>query len=284
MWTVSPFAACPDIVTLGVAPCGDSQEGIGVSNETEAVLNVAHLMLPRQTRKWLRQTYDGLRFDAAMRRFIANPGSALAPSSPLLGELISAWGNSGWIAQEGYLRACIAGALASVGPTLECGSGLSTLLLGAVAQQRGHQHWALEHMPEWGIRVARCAERHHLRAVNLHTAPLKTYAGFAWYDPPLSRWPRTFSLVVCDGPPADTLGGRYGLAPIMRERLAPGCVILLDDAEREAERAIARRWQAELDASQQFVDDARLFIRLVVSQRIARRAAQINGTDHGSYG
>lgn len=240
-----------------------------MSNETEAVLNVAHLLLPRRTRKWLRQAYDGLRFDAAMRRFIANPGSALTPASPLLGELISAWGNSGWIAKEGYLRACVAGALTSTGPTLECGSGLSTLLLGAVAQQRGRQHWALEHMPEWGIRVRRCAERHQLRAVNLYTAPLRTYTGYAWYDPPLSRWPCDFSLVVCDGPPADTLGGRYGLAPTMRGHLAPGCVILLDDAERELERSIALRWQAELDASQQFVDDAKPFIRLVVSQRRA---------------
>ena len=247
-------------------------------------MNVAHWMLPRQTRKWLRQTYDGLRFDAAMRRFVADPGCALAPASPLLGELISAWGNSGWSAQEGYLRACIAGALASAGPTLECGSGLSTLLLGAVAQQRGQQHWALEHMPEWSIRVGRCADRHRLHAVNLHTAPLKTYAGYAWYNPPLSRCPRTFSLVVCDGPPADTPGGRYGLVPIMCGHLAPGCVILLDDAEREPERAIAQRWQAELDASQQFVNDAKPFVRLVVSRHSAGRAPQVNGTDQGSYG
>lgn len=230
-------------------------------------------MLPRQARTWLRQAYDGLRFDSAMRRFVASPSSALTQDNPLLGDLISAWGNSGWIAKEGYLRACVAGALASAGPSLECGSGLSTLLLGAVAQQRGQQHWALEHMPEWGIRVGRCVERHRLRSVNLHTAPLKTYTGYAWYNPPLSRWPHTFSLVVCDGPPADTLGGRYGLAPIVREHLAPGCVILLDDAEREAERAIARRWQAELDASQQFVDDTKPFIRLVVSQHRARRVA-----------
>jgi hypothetical protein len=82
----------------------------------------------------------------------------------------------------------------------------------------------------------------------MHTAPLKSYAGYSWYDPPLSRWSRNFSLVVCDGPPADTPGGRYGLAPIMREHLAPGCVILLDDAEREPEREIAQRWSAELDA------------------------------------
>ena len=70
----------------------------------------------------------------------------------------------------------------------------------------------------------------------------------------------------------------------MREHLAPGCVILLDDAEREPEREIAQRWSAELDATQQFVDDAKPFIRLVVSPRRARPLTQVNGTDHGSYG
>lgn len=232
-------------------------------------MNVARLMLPRQTRQWLRRTYDALRFDVAMNRFIASPTAALGSTSYLFTELIAAWGNSGWSAQEGYLRECIACALASTGPTLECGSGLSTLLLAVVAQQRGHEHWALEHMVEWGDKVERCAVRHRLSAMRLCNAPLRNYAGYAWYDPPLSRLPRSFSLVVCDGPPAETMGGRYGLVPIMRDHLAPGCVILLDDAERQYERAIARRWQLELGATQQIVDDAKPFIRLVMPDNAA---------------
>lgn len=231
---------------------------------------MSHLVLPRQTRQWLRRTYDALRFDAAMRRFIADPADALEPGSDLLGELIAAWGNLGWIAQEGYLRECIAHALRSTGPTLECGSGLSTLLLAAVAQRQGREHWALEHLAEWGMKVDRCAVRHRLRSVRLFTAPLKSYSGFAWYDPPLARLPSSFGLVVCDGPPAETLGGRYGLVPIMRGHLAPGCVILLDDAEREQEREIARRWQLELDASYQFVADDKPFIRLITPSRDLR--------------
>ncbi|HEU5296533.1 MAG TPA: class I SAM-dependent methyltransferase [Burkholderiaceae bacterium] len=225
---------------------------------------MARLVFPRQTRQWLRRAYDGLRFDAAMKRFIANPPEALATNSRVLNELISSWGNSGWIAQEGFLRACLANALVSSGPTLECGSGLSTLLLGVVAQQRGYEHWALEHMPEWGMRVNRGLVRHRVRAVRLCTAPLKNYGGYAWYDPPLARLPRTFALVVCDGPPADTKGGRYGLVPILRDRLAPGCVILLDDAQRDDERTIARRWTLELGATVQIIDDYKPFIRLVV--------------------
>jgi hypothetical protein len=239
----------------------------GRSDETDVDLSLVHWMVPPRTRRWLRENVDALRFHAAMKRFVASPASALAPDSDVLPELIAAWGNSGWIAQVAYLRSCIATALSATGPTLECGSGLSTLLLGAVAQQRGHEHWALEHAPEWGERVARGLARYRLDAVRLCVAPLKTYAGFQWYDPPLSRMPPQFSLVVCDGPPGSTAGGRYGLVPVMRPYLAPGCVILLDDAEREQERAIARRWAEELDSSHHLVDGDKPFIRLAVAAR-----------------
>jgi hypothetical protein len=228
-------------------------------------LNLVHMVVPSRTRRWLRESYDSMRFHGAMKRFVASPQGALAADSNVLPELIAAWGNSGWIAQEDYLRSCIATALTATGPTLECGSGLSTLLLGAVAQQRGHEHWALEHAPMWGERVGRYLARYRLHAVRLSVAPLRTYDGFQWYDPPLSSMPPQFTLVVCDGPPGSTTGGRYGLVPVMRPYLAPGCVILLDDAEREQERAIARRWAHELDISHHLVDGDKPFIRLAVA-------------------
>jgi len=77
--------------------------------------------------------------------------------------------------------------------------------------------------------------------------------------------PRRFALVVCDGPPADTPGGRYGLVPVMREHLSRGCVILLDDAEREHERTIALRWQTELSTSHELIRCGKPLIRMVVT-------------------
>jgi hypothetical protein len=50
----------------------------------------------------------------------------------------------------------------------------------------------------------------------------------------------------------------------MGSRLAPGCVILLDDAVREEERTIARRWQTELGAECTLLEGQSPFIRLVV--------------------
>jgi hypothetical protein len=215
----------------------------------------------------LRATYDAWRFDVAMRRFLAHPEGALAADSPVLTELISAWGNTGWSAQQEYLRGCLAQALACSGPSLECGSGLSTLLLAVIAERRGYEHWALEHEPEWSARVERQAARQNLRSLRLCTVPLRLHGRFAWYDPPLARMPQAFSMVVCDGPPADTAGGRYGLVPLMRDRLAPGCVILLDDAEREHEREVARRWAVELGTTHEFVPGEKPYIRMVVTGR-----------------
>ena len=61
------------------------------------------------------------------------------------------------------------------------------------------------------------------------------------------------------------MGGRYGLVPVMRERFAPGCVILLDDAQRTAERMIAERWARELGASLALEgDDDRAFAVLTL--------------------
>ena len=237
-------------------------------------MSVVHAVVPSSARRWLRATYDAWRFDVALRRFVADPEGALAADSSVLTELISAWGNTGWSAQQEFLRGCVGQALASDGPSLECGSGLSTLLLAVVAERRGYEHWVLEHQPEWSARVEKEAARHHLHSLRLCTVPLRLHGRFTWYDPPLARMPPAFSMVVCDGPPADTAGGRYGLVPVMHDRLPPGCVILLDDAQREHEREIARRWEAELGATHELVSCHKPYIRMVVTGHLAQLLAK----------
>jgi hypothetical protein len=61
--------------------------------------------------------------------------------------------------------------------------------------------------------------------------------------------PESFALVLCDGPPAEmTSGGRSGMLPVMQSRLAPNCIVLMDDAAREHEAALATQWAAALGA------------------------------------
>jgi hypothetical protein len=81
-------------------------------------------------------------------------------------------------------------------------------------------------------------------------APLSDYGEFAWYgSPELESMPNNFSLVIADGPPENTKGGRYGLLPVMHAQLAPGAVILLDDAERVSEQTVLNQWQAQYNFS-----------------------------------
>ena len=54
-----------------------------------------------------------------------------------------------------------------------------------------------------------------------------------------------YPLAACDGPPGKTLGGRYGLLPVLGDRLPAGSVILLDDATRSGEAEVLRRWTTE---------------------------------------
>jgi hypothetical protein len=59
------------------------------------------------------------------------------PSRATISALHAAWGNPEFIATVSYLEAAAARAVALKGAVLECGSGLSTLLLGTLAERNG---------------------------------------------------------------------------------------------------------------------------------------------------
>jgi hypothetical protein len=152
------------------------------------------------------------------------------------------WGNATWSADLGYLLEVARQAAAAREPILECGSGLTTLLLGALAGRRGIPVWTLEHDPRWHARMERAVRRFRLPGVELRLAPLCDYGRYSWYEAPLPGMPARFGLVICDGPPGDTPGGRYGVLPVLASRLA-GAVVLLDDADRPGEMEVLDLWK-----------------------------------------
>jgi len=197
--------------------------------------------LNQSLRRTARAVWKRTELDRAMRRLRALAPDAL-PGPELVAELRGAWDNDGFTADVDYLAEVARCAATTPGPVLECGSGLTTLLLGALAGRRGVEIWALEHDPRWHARIATTLKRHRLPGVRLRLVPLRDFGDFVWYDPPLPQLPAAFSLVVCDGPPDSTRGGRLGLLPVLGRRLAPGSLILLDDAARESERLTLERW------------------------------------------
>lgn len=102
--------------------------------------------------------------------------------------------------------------------TLECGSGLSTLLFDAA----GCRHTALEHDR------AHAAPSDSVVLVPLVGRP-------PWYD-----WEPThpYDLVLVDGPPRDG-GGRDGIMRVFGRLIHPTTVVILDDTHRPAERHLA---------------------------------------------
>lgn len=202
------------------------------------------------------------RFWRAMRRFQRDVQSGQDISQDLLSELVLGWGNT-WSAQHEYLDACLREARRTEGPILECGSGLSTLLIGAVAQTRGIRLWSLEHEPKWAERIQKILRKYRVYSVNVSLAPIRSYGDFDWYSQPsLQTLPGKISLVICDGPPGGTRGGRYGLVPVMMEKMRPDCVVLLDDGAREQEQDIAARWGKMLMAKPEIIGSEKPYIRV----------------------
>jgi hypothetical protein len=134
---------------------------------------------------------------------------------------------------------------------LECGSGLSTKLVAAtLAATNQGKMYSLEHMPSWVSRVSRRLSKRERRRVRVLEAKLIDYTEFSWYSTSSLPPNIIFDLVICDGPPEKTKGGRYGLLPLMHDRLTPEVLILLDDlVTHRSEYKIIQRWEREFGYS-----------------------------------
>lgn len=219
-------------------------------------------LIPERTRQWLREKQREVQFRQAMRACMARPLES-AENSGLMGRLVAGWGNPGFVAQPEYLAACVRAAARPGGSILECGSGLSTVMLAVAARENGREVWTLEHIPAWAERVQRTLDRYGFDNVHLHCGPLQDHGGFDWYTAPTDL-PCAFDLVVCDGPPGETRGGRYGLMPLLHERLSPGCLVLADDAIRQAERGMVQLWQQEFGTTFRVLGETKPYLQIRV--------------------
>jgi hypothetical protein len=208
------------------------------------VLSLLTHLIPESAKLALKAAWTRHQFQRALEK-VAEVPPGRTPTPALLAQLRLAWANDGYAGSVEYLTEVASQAVAASGPILECGSGLSTILLGLLAARRGIDVWSLEHLPEWHARVVAVLESLDVPTKHLCLSPLRSYGEFDWYDLPVVSMPREFRLVICDGPPGTNRGGRYGLLPVMRARLARHSLVLLDDATRLEEQLVIRRWAAE---------------------------------------
>jgi hypothetical protein len=211
---------------------------------------------------------------AAARRDLATG----APSPATLAALHRGWGNAAWSADPVYLGRLLDLAGDARRPVLECGSGISTLLLALLAERTGTTIVSLEHSPPWKRRVEEALDRFGLgERARVLACPLRPAGDYAWYDLSGHDLPDGLDLVVCDGPPGDTPGGRYGMWPELRERIDGGTRILVDDAHRPEEREALARWEREFGAETTYEAGGR--IAVVTAGAAARTPSASPTTD-----
>ena len=224
-------------------------------------------MIPSGIRNAVKSCVQRYTFENALHRIAAIAPNKI-PSRELIEQLRTGWGNEGWSGRPAYLEEVVKWAAITPGPILECGSGLTTILLGLYAARRGIPVWTLEHAFDWHKRMLNALTTCHISGVELALTPLRDYETFSWYSPPLTRMPAHFNLVVCDGPPERTTWGkRHGLLPVMDKHLAANCVVILDDYDAEAADSVADHRTVERSAATKILkaDESQSFALIFLS-------------------
>jgi predicted O-methyltransferase YrrM len=134
---------------------------------------------------------------------------------------------------------------------LECGSGVTTLVLAQACARLGHGRvTALEHQPEYAERTRALLRAHGVAdRAEVRDAPLEPID----LDGPSDRWyatsvlpPSPIGLVVVDGPPAGRdPWARYPALPLLLDHLTEDAVVYVDDHKRPGERRTVARWLDE---------------------------------------
>lgn len=166
----------------------------------------------------------------------------------------------GWAASPDFLREIALHTLrARPKVIIECGSGVSTVVLARCVQINGAGHvYSLEHTPEFAERTRQELQRHCLRDwATVLNAPLRSYElkGKAWPWYSIEEVPQIgFDMLVIDGPPEETSKlARYPAGPLLCSRLNTGAAVFLDDSDRQQERTILQHWAQEFPELRQEV-------------------------------
>lgn len=167
---------------------------------------------------------------------------------------VSLPGTRDWAASADILRELI-GLVMSRHPraVVETGSGTSTVVVAACLRRLGAGHvWALEHLPRFAAETrSLLAERGLEDWATVVDAPLVDLrlgdGTWSWYDLAGLATDAPIDILFVDGPPGPTGDlARYPALPMLRDRLAPGAAILVDDGARPDERTMIERWRTEV--------------------------------------
>lgn len=159
----------------------------------------------------------------------------------------------GWAASPDFLLEVVSQVLSRrPGLVLECGSGVSTLLIAYALQRNGAGlvH-SLDHEDLFAQKTRELLDLHELaewaRVVHAPLEPVTLQEDtWWWYTPDALEPLGEIDMAVVDGPPHRTQSlARYPLLPLVHDKLGSDAVLLLDDYKRDDEREIVKRWLME---------------------------------------
>ena len=144
---------------------------------------------------------------------------------------------------------------------VELGSGVSTLVIAAALRSNGSGRLiSIDGDEAYASQTREQLQRQGLDEwVEVRFAALTEmkYEGVArpWYDTRVLADLTDVDLLLIDGPPTALRADiRYPSLPFFWGRLAPGAIVLLDDAARAPERAMAAAWQRQFpDATYEYL-------------------------------
>lgn len=129
---------------------------------------------------------------------------------------------------------------------VELGAGASTLVAAkALAQSGGGRLISFDQHADFVLETRSWLADHQAEA-ELRHAPLASPTGLwrdIWYD--LGSLPENIDLLLIDGPPWTIDPTIRAGADRLFDRMAPGGLVLLDDAARPGERIVAAQWRRD---------------------------------------
>ena len=145
---------------------------------------------------------------------------------------------------------------------VEASSGVSTLVVAACLRRLGRGRViSLEHDAAYAEASRQLIRLHQLDNVaTIADAPLARFrldsGTWLWYDTSALPSAQKIDVLVVDGPPWHVQPfARYPALPVLYDRLAPDCAIVLHDGDREEERTIVERWTREFpDLNAQYLE------------------------------
>lgn len=189
-----------------------------------------------------------------MSAFVTHPGPADLHAWQVLRPLLEGRPylpfSSGAMRSAGLVHLCNTIVHRAPAQVVECGSGVSTVVLARLLDERGHgQLTALEHDAGWADRVEGTLAREGLsRVARVVRAPLEGGESRWYAEDGVARLPDTIDLLIVDGPPADRPELAEARLPALERlgpRLAADATVVLDDICRAGEQAVLAAWETE---------------------------------------